>query len=409
MGWSRRPLPGRRTGDIASARRFRSMTLDLLDIDHLRGRRNVKWGTYPADVLPAWIADMDFGVAAPIRDFMQDKTSSSDFCYPLKPPYESLERALRERMQSRYGWNVDPRRIEIINDVIQGIYIALQTYGERGQQAVIQTPIYPPFLEAVGDTGRPGVLNPLIATAENFEIDFEGLLRTLSPDTRFLLLCNPHNPTGLVHDRGELETLAEIALRHDLVVLSDEIHADLVFPGRAHIPIASLGPEIEARTVTFVSATKAFNMAGLRCAMAVFGSEKLHHEFNSVPRRLRGGMNAFGVEATRIAWTDCDEWLHATLAYLQANRDFIGDFVRVNLPGIAYRTPRSTFFAWFDCRSLGLGEEPYDFFLREAKVALMPGPSFGPEGAGWTRLNFATSREILAEILERMSRALSER
>ena len=400
---------GRRSGDAASVLRIRPVTVDLLDIDHLRARRNVKWGTYPADVLPAWIADMDFAVAAPIRDFMQDKTSSSDFCYPLKPPYESLEIALAERMQSRYGWKVDTRRIEIINDVIQGIYIALQTYGERGQEAVIQTPIYPPFLQAVGDTGRPGVFNPLIATAENFAIDLEGLSTALSPDTRFLLLCNPHNPTGLVLDRWELEALAEIALRHDLIILADEIHADLVFPGRAHIPIASLGPEIEARTVTFVSATKAFNMAGLRCAMAIFGSEALHREFNTVPRRLRGGMNAFGVEATRIAWTECDEWLHATRTYLQGNRDFIGDFTCANLPGVAYRTPQSTFFAWFDCRSLGLGEEPYDFFLREAKVALMPGPNFGPEGAGWTRLNFATSREILGEILERMSRALSER
>jgi cystathionine beta-lyase len=385
------------------------VTLEPLDVDRLRARRNVKWSAYPADVLPAWIADMDFAAAAPIREFMQDKTSSSDFCYPLKPPYEPLQRALGERMQSHYGWTVDTTRIEIINDVIQGIYIALQTYGERGQGAVIQTPIYPPFLEAVHDTGRPGVFNPLIATAESFEIDFEGLSRALSPDTRFLLLCNPHNPTGLVLDRGKLEALAEIALRHDLVILSDEIHADLVFPGRRHLPIASLAPEIEARTVTFVSATKAYNMAGLRCAMAIFGSETLHREFNTVPRRLRGGMNAFGVEATRIAWTACDEWLHATLAYLQANRDFIGDFARANLPGVAYRIPQSTFFAWFDCRSLGLGEEPYDFFLREAKVALMPGPDFGPEGAGWTRLNFATSREILGEILERMSRALSKR
>ncbi len=385
------------------------MSLEILSADSLRARRNNKWRYYPEDVLPAWVADMDFGVAAPIREFMREMAEKSDFCYPLKPPYPQLEQVLVERMQKRHGWSVDAAPVEVVNDVVQGICIALETLGERGQGAVIQPPIYGPFLEATRDTHRPAVFNPLIVTEQSYAIDFDQLEKATAKDARFLLLCNPHNPSGRVFSRLELERLADVSLRHDLVILSDEIHADLVYSGRSHIPMASLGPEIEARTVTFVSASKAFNTAGLRSALVVFGSESLHQRFSAFPRKLRGGLNAFGAEAMRIAWAKCDDWLEDLLAYLQTNRDLVAQAVRGQMSGMIYREPEATYFAWLDCRGLGLNEEPFEFFLREARVALEPGLNFGPQGAGFARLNFATSRAILSEILNRMSQALAAR
>lgn len=385
------------------------MTPQLPDIDRLRRRRNNKWRNYPPDVLPAWIADMDFPAAAPILDLLREMVDASDLGYPRKPPLEPLQAALVDRMRRRHGWNVDAARIEVLADVIQGVYIALETLGEPGQGTWLHTPAYPPMLVAAAETGRPAIHDPLVPTATGYALDLERVERDLPANARFLLLCNPHNPTGRVLTRAELERLAEIALRRDLIILSDEIHADLVYPNYRHLPMAGLAPEVAERTITFTSATKAFNIAGLRCAFAVFGSETLHRRFNDCPRRLRGGLNAFGADATRVAWTQCDDWLASVMDYLDDNRQMIADFVADRLPGVVYRKPESTYFAWVDCRQLDLNEEPYDFFLREAKVALMPGPEFGPEGAGWTRINFATSREILGQVLQRMADALAAR
>lgn len=385
------------------------MNPELPALDRLRRRRGNKWRNYPPDVLPAWIADMDFAAAPPILALLRDMVDASDLGYPLKPPLEPLHAAMVERMRRRYGWDFDGARIETIGDVLQGIYIALETLGEAGQGTWLHTPAYPPLLVAAAETHRPAIHDPLLPTETGFALDQERMERALPDNARFLLLCNPHNPTGRVFTRAELEHMAELALRRDLVILSDEIHADLVYPNHRHVPIASLAPEIAERTVTFTSATKAFNIAGLRCAFAVFGSEALQRRFNQFPRRLRGGLNAFGAEATLAAWTRCDDWLASIMTYLDDSRQMIAGAVGDHLPGVVYRVPQATYFAWIDCRGLGLDEEPYDFFLREARVALMPGPEFGPEGAGWTRINFATSREILDQIFERMAASLSAR
>ena len=385
------------------------MSLELLSVERLRARRNNKWRFYPDDVLPAWVADMDFAAPEPIRAFMQQMADSSDFCYALKPPYPLLEQVLVARMRDRFGWEMDGAPVEVVTDVVQGIAIALMTLGEEGQGAVVQPPIYGPFLDATRSTRRPAVFNPLVLTEQSYALDFDQLEQTVTNNARFLLLCNPHNPCGRVFTREELEGLAQAALRHDLVILSDEIHADLVYPGNTHIPMATLGPEVSARTVTFVSASKAFNTAGLRSALVVFGSDVLHQRFKSYPRALRGGLNAFGAEAMRIAWSECDEWLQEVLAYLQGNRDLLAQAISLQMEGVGYRQPEATYFAWLDFRPLELGEEPFEFFLREARVALEPGLNFGPQGAGFARLNFATSNDILLQILARMSAALSAR
>jgi cystathionine beta-lyase len=212
-----------------------------------------------------------------------------------------------------------------------------------------------------------------------------------------------------VFRRDELERLAEIALSHDLLVVADEIHGELVHAGHRFVPIATLGPEVEARTLTLTAASKAFNIAGLRCAVGVFGSEELRKRFLEVPRHLRGGLGALGIEATRAAWLHGEPWLEQVLRHLAANRERVARFVAERLPGIVHHPSEATYLAWLDCRTLGLEPSPHEFFLERAKVGLSDGRTFGAAGEGFVRLNFATSRPILDEALERMARAVERR
>jgi cystathionine beta-lyase len=212
-----------------------------------------------------------------------------------------------------------------------------------------------------------------------------------------------------VFERHELEGLAALAIERDLVVISDEIHCDLVYSGRTHVPFATLGPEVEARTITLTSASKTWNIAGLRCAVAAFGSDALKRRFLTVPRHLRGGIGTLGLLATEVAWRHGEPWAARALAYLDGNRRFIADFLRERLPAVRYAPPEATYLAWLDCRALELPGSPQRFFLERAGVALSDGAVFGTAGEGFVRLNFATSRAIVAEILERMAKAVQER
>lgn len=224
------------------------------------------------------------------------------------------------------------------------------------------------------------------------------------------MLCNPQNPTGRVFGRAELERLGEVALRHDLIVVSDEIHSDLVYPGRAHIPFGSLSPELGARTITITSATKSFNIPGLRCALLYFGSQALKDRFHErVPRRILGAPAIVGIDATIAAWDEGQAWLDDVLAYLTANRDHLADRVARDLPRVTFHKPEATYMAWLDCSALGLDKPAQQFFLDEAKVGMSAGETFDPACAHHARLNFATSRKILDEMIDRMAAAVSGR
>ena len=382
------------------------MDFDRLDIARLRARRGEKWTTYPEDVLPAWVADMDFPLAEPLQRYLDELRQTHDLGYPVNPTPAALPTVFAKRMQDRFGWSVDPERVEVLTDVVQGLYAALWTLTDPDQAALVQTPVYPPFLSCVREVGRPQRTNPLVRGEQGYEIDFDALRAEVGADTRALLLCNPQNPTGRAFTRAELARLAELAVDRDLLILADEIHGDLVFPGSEHVPIASLDPEVAERTITFTSASKAFNIAGLRCAVAHFGSEALQSRFNSLPRHLRGGLGSLGLAANAIAWSECQPWLDEVLSVLDRNRRRVDEFVRERLPGVRMTPPEATYLAWLDCRELELEREPYEFFLSEARVALSPGPSFGQGGRGFVRLNFATGEALLNEILERMAGAL---
>ena len=378
-------------------------------LEALHSRHGVKWQKYGPDVIPAWVADMDFLPPAPIRRFMTEAIDAGDIGYAPKVAETRFARLFAERAATRYGWTLRPERVQPLIDVVQGIYIALQVYSEPGDGIIIQTPIYPPFLQAVEETGRRLDENPMVRRAGGYEIDFDALQSAIDERSRILMLCSPHNPSGRVFGRSELERIAQIAIERDLIVISDEIHSDLLFDGREHIAFASLGAEIAERTVTFNSASKAFNTAGLRVALVAFGSQALQDRFNTVPERVLGGHNCFGTEATCIAWEQCADWLQACTAYLQSNRDYLFERLASEAPGVIAHSPQATYLAWLDCRELGLNANPFEHFLERAKVGFSDGLTFGEQGRGFVRLNFATPRAVLAEIVDRFVEAIPTR
>ena len=393
--------------EVECAMRHRPVDFDELDIRQLQQRRSAKWRFHPNDILPAWVAEMDYPIAAPIQAELRRFTESGDAGYPLSDEDTGLPEAFRERMNDRFGWNPDPKRVELLSEVVQGMYIALEAFTEKGDGAIVQTPIYPPFLGVVAETGRQLIENPLVSNGIRLEFDLEALAQKIDARTRILLLCNPHNPSGRVMERAELEELGRLVREHDLIVVSDEIHADLLYDGRTHIPFAMLGPEIAERTITLTSASKAFNIPGLRCAIAHFGSEELHQRFNQLhPGHIRGGIGLFGIYASIAAWRWGQPWLDDVVAHLQGNRDYAKQALAERIPEIGFLAPEATYLAWLDCGPLGLDGSPAGFFLRQGKVALSGGRRFGAAWQDHVRLNFATSRPILTELIDRMAKAL---
>ena len=383
------------------------MTDFLLTADQLRAREGVKWRRHPADVLPAFVADMDFAVSPAIRESLERLVERDDTGYGPMEDEQRLGDAFTSRMRDRYGWEVDPELVMSTIDVVQGIVAAIVALTEPGDGIVVQTPVYPPFLTAVTGANRRLIENPLVDDGARFVVNAEGLRAAVDSGTKMILLCNPHNPSGRVFTRTELEASAAVAMERDLVIVSDEIHSELLYPGMRHIPIASLGPDVAARTVTLTSATKAFNIAGLRCAVAALGSPQLRDRFRrAIPDHLLGRPNRFGVEATIAAWAHGDEWLESVLGYLDRNRRRVAE-VAGGIDGLVHHPPEGTYLAWLDCTRLELpAASPFQFFLERAKVALADGTDFGPPGRGCVRLNFATSAEILEQILDRMLGAL---
>ncbi len=390
------------------ALRNRPVELDELDLESLRARRSEKWHTYPADVLPAWVAEMDFPIAAPIRAELERFTRSSDVGYPLAPDETGLADAFCERMAERFDWQIRPGEVEILSEVVQGLYLALEAFSAPGDGVVVQTPIYPPFLGSIRDTGRRLIENRMrVGPGGRLDFELDALAGQIDRDTRVFLFCNPHNPSGRVYARAELERVAEVAIRHDLVVVSDEIHADLLFDGRRHVPLASLGPEIARRTLTLSSASKAFNIPGLRCAVAHVGDPALARRLSrALPRHVRGGIGLFGLYATIAAWRYAQPWLDDVVAYLEANRDFVANALADRIPELRIAAPEATFLAWLDCGALEIEGSPAAHFLRHGRVALSDGRLFGEGWEPYVRLNFATSRPILTDVVDRMAKAL---
>ena len=372
-----------------------------------RATESVKWHHYGEDMLPLWVADMDFVSPEPVVRALRERVEHGVFGYPQEP--RELREAVVEWCARRYGWQIQPDWLAFVPGVVVGFNLACHAVTSPGDGVLLQTPVYPPFFGVPKNVQLELDQTELTRGPDGvYAIDFDAMEAAIAGRTRVFLLCNPHNPVGRVFTRAELERMAEMCLRHNLTICSDEIHCDLIFSGQRHIPIASLSPEIAERTITLIAPSKTFNIAGLSCSAAVIPSPALRKQVAAAHKGLMSHVNVMGYVAALAAYRDGREWLDELLPYLEANRDFLHDYVNTQLPGIRMGKPEGTYLAWLDCREAGIPGKPCEFFMREAKVALNDGATFGQGGEGFARLNFGCPRSTLARALDQMKAALSK-
>lgn len=376
-----------------------------LSLERLARRRSAKWSSFEAGVLPAWVAEMDFALAPAVKAALKEAIELDDCGYanPLAPG--GLREAFAGFAGRRLGWEVDPERVVPLVDVVSGLSELLRVLTEPGDGVVINPPVYHPFFSLIAEAGRRVVEVPL---ADGRELDLDGIARAFAGGARALILCNPHNPTGAVLERSELEALAQLAGEHDAWVLADEIHAPLVLDGAEHLPFVSVSAAAAERGIVLSSASKAFNVAGLKCAVAVTAGEPASEAVQRLPEVARHSGH-LGVLASEAAFRDGDQWLDEVLAVLDSNRRRLGELLAERLPQVGYEPPRAGYLAWLDCSALGLGADPAPALLERGRVALSGGPSFGRGGDGFVRLNFGTSPELVEQIVERIATAVASR
>jgi cystathionine beta-lyase len=387
---------------VADMSDFESVSLDAL-----RVRKSEKWSRYPPDVLPAFIAEMDFALAAPVKRALESALDANDcgYAYPVE-----LGIAFASFAAARFEWLVDPERVFTAPDVMAAIAQILELATGVGASVVINPPVYPPFFEVITASGRSIVEVPL-ACAEGGEwiLDFDMLERAFAQGARAYVLCSPHNPVGRVWTADELRTIVALADRYDVVVIADEIHAPLTMRGAVHTPYLSVAGEND-RAFAALSATKAWNISGLKCALAVGGSAAaagvLRRHWEAEPTETTWRVGHLGVLASIAAFREGRPWLDSLCAHLDRNRLLLETLLDRHLPRARYTAPEAGYLAWIDCSALGLGDDPASGFLKHGRVALSPGLDFGREGAGFVRLNMGTSSAILTEIVRRMALAL---
>jgi cystathionine beta-lyase len=374
--------------------------LTALTLTDLRERRSVKWRRFDPDVLPLWVAEMDTMLAEPIAAALAAAVARGDTGYAHAGRLAEAFAAFAGR---RWGWAPDPTRMLVMPDVMRATAEVLAVASEPGDGVVVNPPVYPPFFAVTAIAGRRVIESPLVRSSDGrHRLDLDALDRDLArPDARVYLLCNPHNPTGQVVGPDELAAIAEIAGRHDVFVVADEIHAPLTYPGASYTPFAT----VSETGVTMVSASKAWNLAGLKAALVVANGDAGWARLSAVPVEATFGTGLFGVIAGEAAFTEGEPWLDALIDGLDHNRHLLADLLARHLPDARYVVPDATFLAWLDLSALGLGDDPAAEMLAH-RVALANGPAFGDPGRGHARLNFATSPELLAEAVRRMALAL---
>lgn len=367
---------------------------------------SAKWRKFGPDVLPMWVADMDFVSPEPVIRALHERVEHGIFGYPIDLP--ELIETIQSKLKNQYSWQVQMEDIILLPGVVSAFNMASHMYSVEGGGILMQTPVYFPFLAAPQHAGLERHEMELTRRPDGtYEIDFERFENSIQDDTRMFILCNPHNPVGRVFTKEELERTAEICLRRGVAICSDEIHGDLIFSGHQHRPIASLSPEIAQNTITLMAPSKTYNIAGLDCSFAVIQNPELRQRFMAAKKGLVGHVNVLGLTAGLAAYRDGQEWLDQMLAYLESNRDYLVDTIKSQFPGIEMARPEGTYLAWLNCQNLELGEKPHQFFLEKAGVALNEGAAFGKGGEGFVRLNFGCPRPMLKDALDRMQRALS--
>ena len=369
---------------------------DALTLPQLQRRQSVKWRTYEPDVLPAWVAELDVPLAEPVRAALLRAVEDDDTGY-ASPGL--LAPAFARFAARRWGWAVEVERCWPVADVMVGVGEALSWLTPPGAGVVICPPVYHPFSTVLPERGRLAVEVPLVDGG----LDLPGIDRTLAAGARAVLLCNPHNPTGRVWSGPELDALDDVVRRHGALVISDEIHGPLALPGAAFTPWLARG---DRSAVAVVSASKAFNLAGLKAALLVAGDDAVQARLAGMPQEVAFRAGHLGVLAGCAAYDDGDAWLDALLLHLDRNRTRLAALLAEHLPQVRWQPPQASYLAWLDCRALG--PAPAAAFLDRGRVALVDGAEYGArEGAGFARLNFGTPGGVLTEAVRRMAAAVA--
>lgn len=366
---------------------------------------SIKWALFGDEVLPLWVADMDFTSPPEVITALQERVAHGVFGYACES--KELKEIITARMEDLYQWRITPDDVILLPGVVAGFNLVCQAVTQAGESILMQPPVYPPFFKAPKYTEARAIYNPINKDERgDYRVDLDAFAKVIEEDTRLFLMCNPHNPIGRVYSREELQGMAEICLRRGMVICSDEIHSDLVYSGYQHTPIAALDPEIAAITATLIAPSKTYNIAGLECSALICTNPELKNRIQRARRGLLGGINLLGASAGVAAYRYGDAWLREVLQILEGNRDYLMNFLAEKIPQIKMTKPEATYLAWMDCRDLDLPTSPAKYFLERAKVGLNEGGEFGEQGNGFVRLNFGCSRATLNQALERLLRAL---
>lgn len=362
-----------------------------------------KWRIYPADVQPLWVADTDFEVAPEIVAEIQKRLSHPVFGYAIEIP--GFKETIVRRMADRYQWAIKEEAVFLVPGIVSGYNFACRAFVRPGQAVLIQTPAYPPFFTGPQNNQVESVLNPLVFNAESgrYEIDFEDFeARIRSGKVDMFVLCNPQNPTGRVFTREELTRMADICAMHHVVIVSDEIHSDIIYSGENHTPIASIAPDIGNHCLTLIAPSKTFNIPGFACSVGIIQDPTLRERYARALRGLAPQVSLLSQYGGLAAYQYGGEWLKQMNAYLEANRDFVFQTVAAELPDVRQSKPQATFLSWLDFSETKIADQPFKFFLDNAKVALNDGKTFGDAYGSFVRLNFGTNRARLSQALDKM-------
>jgi cystathionine beta-lyase len=380
---------------------MRAAPLEALPLERLRERSSAKWRTYPADVLPLFVAETDYPLAPAITAVLERAVALGDTGYT--PADSGMADAYARFAERRFGWSPEPARMRTTADVISGVVEILRRVTRPGERVVVTPPVYPPFFECVPEAGAVAERVPLRRDEHGWSLDLPGIEAALAAGARAVLLCNPHNPTGTAHARETLSALADLAAEYGATVVSDEIHAPLTQPGTVFTPFLDASPVAARVGYAVVSASKAFNLAGLKCALMVSADDATTTVLRGLPDEVSWRTGLFGALAGVAAFSpDSDPWLDSLNAAVDVNRRLLGDLLAVHVPEARYRMPEAGYLAWVDLTALGWGPNPAKRILREARVALHYGPAFGDEGAGFVRMNLGCAPAVLTEAVERI-------
>ncbi len=378
------------------------MILDV-PLDQLRQRTSVKWRAFDPDVLPLWVAESDVDLAPPIRAALAELVERSDTGYAGQAGAAEAYVGFAKR---RWDLAVDPANVVVVPDILRGVLELIHTSTEPGDGVIINPPVYHPFFSTIRHAYRRVVEVPLLPDGERgWTFDIDGLDAAFSAGAKAFLMCSPHNPVGRSWTAEELTAVAEVADRHGALVIADEIHATLLLDERPHVPFASLDVGAAKDSISLMSASKAFNLAGLKAGIAAASSPTGRATLDRVGDEVSYGASHLGVTASRVAFNEGDAWLDQLVGELRDRRELLGSLIAEHLPGVVYRQPEATYLAWLECSALGLAD-PFQHFLDEARVAVDAGPKFGSGGETCVRINFATSEAILSDALRRMGASL---